>query len=284
MLRETGAEQVDLLGHSEGTVMPRWWLTFLGGTPKVHRYVQLTPLWQGTNLAGIGELLKLFKGISPGSAEPTLEYLFASAGCGSCPQFARGSRYLNMVNAAPGPAIPSIEYTNIVTKYDELVAPYTSGLLDAPNVKNFVLQDVCATDYAEHAAVAYDPMAAQLVLNALAPEQARPVPCVRMYPTGAPDPPDVGLGPEPPAPAPAADTKPRPRTCTVRLTIPRRRGAAVRRVVVTRGGKRLASRKGRSLRSVRVKRVPFGRRAFRLRITDTRGTRTVVLRRTVRCG
>lgn len=282
VLEATGAEQVDLVGHSQGTVMPRWWLTFLGGAPKVKRYVQLTPLWEGTNLLGIGAFLALGKSISPTTFEAGIEHYFTALGCGSCPQFARGSRYMNAVNAPPGPALPGIEYTTIVTKYDELVEPYTSGLLTAPNVRNFVLQDVCSTDYAEHAAVAYDPMAAQIMLNALAPEQARPVPCVKMYPSGAPDPPPVGLGPEPAA-RPAARAPARARSCSVRLTIPRRRGTQVRRVTVTRSGKRLASRRGRSLRTIRVPRVRAGRRAFRLRITDTRGTRSVVVRRTVRC-
>lgn len=44
VLKSTGADKVDLLGHSEGTVMPRWWLSFRGGAPKVDKYVQLTPL------------------------------------------------------------------------------------------------------------------------------------------------------------------------------------------------------------------------------------------------
>lgn len=284
VLEATGAQQVDLVGHSEGTVMPRWWLRFLGGAPKVKRYVQLTPLWDGTNLAGIGELLALGKGVSP-TVEPGIEHLFTALGCGSCPQFARGSRYLDTVNAAPGPAEPGIEYTGIVTKYDELVTPYTSGLLDAPNVKNVVLQDVCARDYAEHAAVAFDPVAAQIVLNALAPERARPVPCTLVLPTGAPDPPDVGLAP---APASEAVTGAQTRRCrtgrALRVTVPRRRGERVTRVVVTSGTRRVAVRRGRALRTVRVAGLRPGRRALRLRITSQRGTRTVTVRRTVRCA
>lgn len=283
VLAATGARQVDLVGHSEGTVMPRWWLRFLGGAPKVKRYVQLTPLWQGTDLAAIGELLALGKGVSP-TVEPGIEHVFTGLGCGSCPQFARGSRYLDAVNAAPGPAEPGIEYTNIVTKYDELVVPYTSGLLDAPGVKNVVLQDVCASDHAEHAAVAFDPMTAQVMLNALAPERARPVPCTLMLPTGAPDPPEVGLGPAPAAPRAGA----RARQCrtgrALRVTVPRRRGERITRVVVTSGGTRIAVRRGRSLRTVRVAGLRPGRHALRLRITSRRGTRVVTVRRAVRCA
>lgn len=194
VLMATGASKVDLVGHSEGTVMPRWWMTFLGGAAKVRRYVQLTPLWRGTNVAGIGSLLAVSKLLSP-AAEPGIDGLFAGAGCGSCPEFARGSHFLAQVNAPPGPAIRSVQYTTIVTTHDELVNPYTSGLLHARNVHNHVLQNGCSRDYAEHAAVAFDPRAAQLMLNALDPAHALRVPCTLMLPTGAPNPPYVGLAP-----------------------------------------------------------------------------------------
>ncbi len=277
VLAATGAQQVDLLGHSEGTVMPRWYLSFLGGAAKVDKYVQLTPLWNGTNLAGIGDLLSAGRAAG---LEPSVYTAFAGLGCGSCPQFARGSDYLNKVNAA-GPAIPSITYTEIATKRDELVIPYTSGLLDAPNVTNIVLQDVCPTDDSEHLAVAYSPVVAQLVLNALAPRQARPATCTRVTPLGTPSPPQVGLGPEP---APRASGE--PPTCLGALTLALRprRGERIRSVVVTEGGRRLLVRRGQGLRTVRVDGLTAGRHTLRLRLGTDRGTRTLTVVRTVRCA
>ncbi len=208
VLRETGAKQVDLLGHSEGTVMPRWYLSFRGGAAKVKRYVQFTPLWDGTNLALTGDLSDVAGQLGP--AFGTIRDGLFAGSCASCPQFVRGSDYLNTVNAA-GPAVEGIEYTGIATKYDELVIPYTSGILEAPNVKNFVLQDVCPTDYSEHAAVAWDPVAGQLLLNALDPARARPAPCTLILPSGTPDPPRVGL-----AAAPNAGNAPGARRCLSR--------------------------------------------------------------------
>jgi triacylglycerol lipase len=74
-----------------------------------------------------------------------------------------------------------------VTRYDELVVPYTSGILDRPGVKNIVVQDQCGIDFAEHAALAFDPVAAQDVLNALDPANARPPRCTLVLPfVGAP--------------------------------------------------------------------------------------------------
>ena len=52
VLRETGAAEVDLVGHSEGTFMPQYYLKFLGGAAKVKRYVAWTPLYDGTKLLG----------------------------------------------------------------------------------------------------------------------------------------------------------------------------------------------------------------------------------------
>jgi hypothetical protein len=60
--------------------------------------------------------------------------------CGSCPEFLVGSPYLNELNQGGG-AVAGITYTNIMSRYDELVAPYTSGYLYAPSSTNIVLQN-----------------------------------------------------------------------------------------------------------------------------------------------
>jgi pimeloyl-ACP methyl ester carboxylesterase len=70
VLVATGAKQVDLVGHSEGTVMPQYYLKFLGGAVKVHRYVAITPLYEGTTLDGVSTLLGDFETLSPAGAAP----------------------------------------------------------------------------------------------------------------------------------------------------------------------------------------------------------------------
>jgi triacylglycerol lipase len=171
VLAATGASEVDLVGHSEGTVMPRYYLERLGGAAEVRRFVALTPLWRGTEVGGFAILRDLLARL--GLPNPVID-LVASL-CGSCPQFLRGSPFLNDLNA-DGEAIPGVEHTNIVTRYDELVVPYTSGIMRDGGT-NIVLQKVCPANLSEHAAVAFDPVVTQLFLNALDPEHATPVRC-----------------------------------------------------------------------------------------------------------
>jgi triacylglycerol lipase len=177
VLSATGAQKVDLVGHSEGTFMPEYWLKFLGGAAKVDKYVALTPLYAGTNLLGAATLCDL-----GGAGCAGFESLFSNL-CGSCTEFLAGSDMVKQLNSGTGrAAVPGVTYTTIPTTHDELVVPYTSGILNAPNVTNEVLQDVCPNDLSEHAAEAFDPVVAQLVLNALDPAHATPVSCGLLAP------------------------------------------------------------------------------------------------------
>ena len=280
VLQATGAKKIDIVGHSEGTVMPRWWMSYMGGAKLVDRYVMLTPLWDGTKLAASDVLLSTGKALSP-DMEPLAESSFETLGCGSCPEFVHGSRYLADVDKV-GKALGDVRYTDIVTKYDELVIPYTSGILTAPRVTNFVLQDVCPTDYSEHAAVAFDPMAAQLMLNALDPAHARKPPCVVMTPAGTNESPDVGLSQDAGGVQGERTACRRGRSIDVRVHP--RRHERIRSITAYAGGRRVASRRGHALRSIRITGLTPGSHRIRLRLSGSRGQRTAVVRRTVRCA
>lgn len=171
VLDATGARRVDLVGHSEGTVMPRWYLERLGGARKVRSFVALTPLWRGTNLGGVAFLRKSAEPL--GLSDPLIDLV--GGFCGSCPQFVRGSDYLKELNA-DGEAVPGVRHTNIVTRYDELVRPPRSGIM-RDGGRNIVLQDVCPQDTSEHLAVAFDPVVTQLILKALDRRHAGKVRC-----------------------------------------------------------------------------------------------------------
>jgi triacylglycerol lipase len=186
VLASTGARKVDLVGHSEGTVMPQYYLKFLGGAAKVDRYVAITPLYHGTNLADAATLVNLLAKASPQLAAP-LEQAVA-LGCGSCQEFLTGSAFLKHLYADGVYAVPGVTYTAIMTKYDELVEPYTSGWLNAPNATDIVVQNQCPTDFSDHVSMAFDPVVAADIENALDPAHPVPVPCTLVLPGyGAPD-------------------------------------------------------------------------------------------------
>nr|WP_042186675.1 alpha/beta fold hydrolase [Kibdelosporangium sp. MJ126-NF4]CEL17446.1 possible lipase [Kibdelosporangium sp. MJ126-NF4]CTQ91327.1 possible lipase [Kibdelosporangium sp. MJ126-NF4] len=172
VLAATGAAKVDIVGHSEGSLMPNYYAKFLGGAAKINRYVAMTPLWRGSTVYGVDKLVRMIRLLGLGGLiDVPANLVFASA-----PQFLASSDFIAKMNEG-GVAVPGITYTNILTRFDEAVVPYTSGLMDAPNATNVVVQDLCPFDFSEHGLLAYDPVNAQVVLNALDPAHATPVRC-----------------------------------------------------------------------------------------------------------
>ena len=100
--------------------------------------------------------------------------------CTACKQLLTGSDYMAMMRAGSGVVVPGIRYTSIVTRYDELAVPYTSGI--EPGMTNIVLQNACPLDLTDHFGILADPVAAAHVLNALDPSHPRRVPCVPVAP------------------------------------------------------------------------------------------------------
>jgi len=147
VLQKTGASKVAIVGHSQGGMMPRYYIKYDGGDTKVAELIGLSPSNNGTTNPLVG----------PAGA----------GGCVSCLQQARGSAFLTDLNAG-GYTNPNIDYTVIETKYDEVVTPYNSEFLpDASNVTNVLLQSRCPADFTEHVGIIYDPIAIQWMLNAL---------------------------------------------------------------------------------------------------------------------
>ncbi|MEV6429982.1 alpha/beta fold hydrolase [Nocardia sp. NPDC051463] len=172
VLAATGASRVDVVGHSQGTVVPNYYAKRLGGADKIDKYVSIAPAWRGTNAGGASEIVAYADRLGLGPAfEATVGAL-----CQACVQLLQGSPFLTQLNS-DGVYVPTITYTNIVTAHDEIVVPYTSGLVPGPNATNIVVQDGCALDYSDHLAIAGSPRAARYVLNALDPSHPRDVGC-----------------------------------------------------------------------------------------------------------
>ncbi|WP_128981800.1 esterase/lipase family protein [Streptomyces roseicoloratus] len=168
VLASTGAAEVDLVGHSQGGMMPRYYLKFLGGAAKVNALVAIAPDNHGTTLNGLTRLLPYFPGVEDliGTHTPALADQIA------------GSAFLTKLNAG-GDTVPGVRYTVIATKYDEVVTPYQSGWLSGPNVRNVLLQDLCVLDLSEHVAIGtLDRVVFHEVNNALDPARATPTTCL----------------------------------------------------------------------------------------------------------
>ncbi|WP_214416690.1 esterase/lipase family protein [Sphaerisporangium fuscum] len=155
VLAATGSSKVDLVGHSQGGMMPRYYLKFLGGGAKVNKLVALVPSNHGTTLGGLvalGDLLGV-TGI-------------VTDACQACGQQIAGSDFLKNLNAG-GETVAGVKYTVITTRYDEVVTPYTSAYLAGSGVRNILLQDACPLDFSAHIGVILDPVVQRMVLNEL---------------------------------------------------------------------------------------------------------------------
>jgi triacylglycerol esterase/lipase EstA (alpha/beta hydrolase family) len=171
VLAATGAAEADLVGHSQGGMMPRHYLKFLGGAAEVNALVGIAPDNHGTTLGGLTALLPYF---------PGAEDLLTTATPALADQIA-GSDFLNRLNAG-GDTVPGVRYTVLATRYDQVVTPYRSGFLDGPSVRNVLLQDLCPVDLSEHLAIGlFDRIAFHEVANALDPANARPTTCAAAF-------------------------------------------------------------------------------------------------------
>ena len=167
VLAATGASQVDIVGHSQGGMMPRYYLKFLGGAAKVHTLVGLAPSNHGTTLDGLATLALQFPGASD----------VLNSACPACADQVAGSSLLTRLNAG-GDTVPGVSYTVIASRYDEVVTPYATQFLSGANVHNVTLQSLCPVDLSEHVAIAFDPVVLHEAENALDPSHASPTTCL----------------------------------------------------------------------------------------------------------
>lgn len=163
VLAATGAPKVDIVGHSQGGMMPRYYLKFLGGAAKVNILIGLAPSNYGTNLDGVTALYGALSSSVPGLS-------FSTLGAPSFDQQFVGSSFLATLNGG-GDTLPGVKYVVIESRYDEVVTPYTNAFLHGAGAQNILLQNQCASDYTEHIGIIYDPVALQDVVNALGPDK-----------------------------------------------------------------------------------------------------------------
>lgn len=163
--RATGAARVSMVGHSQGGMMPRYYIKRLGGADVVDDLVGIAPSNHGTRIV---------------MSQLPIADLVPGLVCRSCVQQAADSDFLRRLNhgdETPGP----VSYTQITTRYDEVVVPHTSGYLeDGPRTTNITLQDLCPSLLTEHLFIPTHRTTVALTLDAL----TRPGPARASYRPG----------------------------------------------------------------------------------------------------
>lgn len=150
VLAATGAQKVDVVGHSQGGAI-----------------AQLV-----TQLPGRAEQVGTIVGLSASNRG----YSRVGSITDRLPARAPGQSYW-------GPTHRSIRYVNLATRFDEISTPYTVTLMPpGPNITNTVIQDVCPASKIGHVGMAYSPTVAALVRNALDPQRRVPVVCGYDFP------------------------------------------------------------------------------------------------------
>lgn len=162
VLASTGSKKVNIVGHSQGGLMPRQYLKFNGGADKVDNLVTLGATNHGTDLLGIGALGRTINNLGIDILGPV------GLGVGvSGVQQVYDSEFLKKLNAG-GDTVPGVKYTIIATRYDEVTTPYASTFLEpGPGVTNVTLQDGCDADTSDHVSMSYSPRAVSYILDAV---------------------------------------------------------------------------------------------------------------------
>lgn len=174
--RETG-ERVDVLGHSQGGLHPRWAIKWFPSGRFVADYIALATPNHGTQVA---------------------DQLSFDRGCfESCWQLRRKAKYIAALNRDVETPSRRIAYTSIYTATDQLVQPVGTQAVEGGT--NILIQDVCPGRNVDHAAIAADHVTWLLVRDALLnkgasdPGVVKTDDCLRTTMPGADDPPS-GMG------------------------------------------------------------------------------------------
>jgi len=162
VLSKTGAAKVDLVGHSQGGMMPNYYIKFLGGAAKVNELIGLAPSNHGTTLSGLTKLLEVFP-----FASQIVSSLLEFWGAASLPEQEEGSAFMKKLFGSGEPLAAGVRYVVIETTHDEVVTPYTNAFLSGSNVTNITVQSQCSGDPVAHIGMFDDSPALQNVLNQL---------------------------------------------------------------------------------------------------------------------
>jgi len=162
VLSKTKASKVDLVGHSQGGMMPNYYIKYLGGSSKVNELIGLAPSNHGTTLDGITKFVEQF----PFAAE-LINGLIEFLGAPALAEQEETSAFNKKLFGSGEPVVSGVKYVVIETDHDEVVTPYTHAFLSGSNVTNILIQEQCPSDPVAHIGMFDDSPSLQNVLNQL---------------------------------------------------------------------------------------------------------------------
>ncbi|KAL5342133.1 lipase [Aspergillus crustosus] len=178
---KTGAEKVDLVGHSEGAFQALYVPKFEDGISEiVERIVAIAPPTRGTTFIGLYNLAYILGDAS----REVIGTLLQTVGCGACDDLGVGGDAVARLNSAEdGAGSEKIvqegnKLTVIASKFDEMVTPTSTSFVHEDGVNNVWVQDFCPLDPVGHIGEAYDLNVWNLVRNALDDQPERQFSCV----------------------------------------------------------------------------------------------------------
>jgi triacylglycerol esterase/lipase EstA (alpha/beta hydrolase family) len=145
VLNQTGAAQLDVIGHSEGGLALRYYVKNLGGTSQVATYVSLGTPQHGTTQASGG---------------------FFGAFCPAVGQMAPNSTFLQSLNSPTDVPAPVV-YTALGTTADTLVTPAPQASFLQNGGTNAAVQQFCPNDSSSHVGLLSDAPTYLLARSAL---------------------------------------------------------------------------------------------------------------------
>ncbi|OZC84247.1 hypothetical protein CH254_23830 [Rhodococcus sp. 06-412-2C] len=160
----TGADRVQVLAHGAGGLVAQQWIAH-AGAEDVRTLVTVGPLWNGTDIAGLGTVAAFNRSIGiydtlAGLEKPVLEPV-----CAACGQVIANSGYM-AAGGRDGWMSPGVRYVNVISRYDGLMTSPLNAAL--PGSENVTLQELDASDRTNHTQLMQNPLVRQLVLAALA--------------------------------------------------------------------------------------------------------------------
>ena len=181
VLAATGAAKIDMVGHSQGGIVARYFINNLGGASVVDKMVLLSSPYSMGNLAGVN-LTQLVESLVP----PVVFTAIENSGVvpAGLVQLTDPAFWHELDGTGNGLA-PGVTYTEVTSYTDEVGLlggmPVPAG---ATNASTEYLQHYCPTDLSTHFEQPYSPTAVALIGNALDPAHAVVPPCTIVPITG----------------------------------------------------------------------------------------------------